>query len=94
MKKNKFIIAVCVKLWFLLYSVLGVILGFCCSGYLHAHISYLDDSCQTCLLLLAVDKDLFFKLSECKDKIKEVWFQQFSSICVQDKSKSYERMKA
>jgi len=45
---------------------------FFCSGYLHAHISYLDDSCQTCLLLLAVDKDLFFKLSECRDKIKEV----------------------
>jgi len=46
---------------------------FCCSGYLHAHISYLDDTCQTCLLLLAVDKDLFFKLSECRDKIKEAF---------------------
>lgn len=43
-----------------------------CSGYLHAHISYLDPGCNACLLLLSVDKDVFFKLSECKHKIQEV----------------------
>lgn len=42
------------------------------SGYLHAYISYLDESCDACLLLLTVDKDLFFTLSDCKRKIMEV----------------------
>ena len=41
-------------------------------GFLQAHISYLDDSCQTCLLLLSVDRDSFFALSECKNRIREV----------------------
>ncbi|KAK3102519.1 hypothetical protein FSP39_011920 [Pinctada imbricata] len=41
------------------------------SGYLQAHISYLDESCQTCLLLLTVDRESFFTLSDCKNKIKE-----------------------
>jgi len=63
-------------------NLIGLYLGFCCSGYLHAHISYVDDSCQTCLLLLAVDKDLFHKLSECKDKIKEVLDFVIWLICV------------
>ncbi|PVD24522.1 hypothetical protein C0Q70_15005 [Pomacea canaliculata] len=40
------------------------------SGYLQAHVSYLDSDCQVCLLLLSVDRDSFFTLSECKDKIK------------------------
>ncbi len=42
------------------------------SGYLHAHISYLDEACQSCLLLLTVDRDMFFTLAECKTKIQEV----------------------
>lgn len=42
------------------------------SGYLQAHISYLDEGCQTCLLLLSVDRESFFTLSECKNKILEV----------------------
>lgn len=41
------------------------------SGFLQAHVSYLDESCQTCLFLLTVDRDSFFTLSECKSKIKQ-----------------------
>ncbi|OWF35302.1 vacuolar fusion protein MON1 homolog A-like [Mizuhopecten yessoensis] len=41
------------------------------SGFLQAHISYLDDRCETCLLLLSVDRESFFILSECRNKIKE-----------------------
>lgn len=41
------------------------------SGFLHAHISYLDDSCPACLLLLTVDKELFYSLQECRRKIVE-----------------------
>ncbi|XP_013380579.1 vacuolar fusion protein MON1 homolog A [Lingula anatina] len=39
------------------------------SGFLHAYVSYLDPGCQTCLLLLTVDRDMFFTLSECRQKI-------------------------
>uniref|UniRef100_H2Y9Z2 Vacuolar fusion protein MON1 homolog n=1 Tax=Ciona savignyi TaxID=51511 RepID=H2Y9Z2_CIOSA len=38
-------------------------------GYLHAHISYLDDNCQTCLLLLSADVNSFFTLSDAKKKV-------------------------
>lgn len=41
-------------------------------GFLHAHVSYLADDCQACLLLLSVEKDVFFTLSEAKQKITEV----------------------
>ncbi|KAG8232572.1 hypothetical protein J437_LFUL012948 [Ladona fulva] len=41
------------------------------SGYLHGHVSYLSDDCQACLLLLTVDRDVFFTLSEAKQKIVE-----------------------
>ncbi|CAG9761924.1 unnamed protein product [Ceutorhynchus assimilis] len=41
------------------------------SGYLYAHVSYLADDCQACLLLLTVEKDVFFPLSEAKQKIVE-----------------------
>ena len=44
----------------------------CHSGYLHGHVSYLDEECRVCLLLLSVNKDSFFTLSECRKKIKEV----------------------
>ena len=36
------------------------------SGYMHAHVSYLAEDCQACLLLLTVDRDVFFTLSEAK----------------------------
>lgn len=41
-------------------------------GFLHAHVSYLADDCQACLLLLSVEKDCFFTLSDAKQKITEV----------------------
>lgn len=41
------------------------------NGYLHAHISYLSDDCEACLLLMSVDKDMFFQLSDAKKKITE-----------------------
>ncbi|XP_005090495.1 protein SAND [Aplysia californica] len=40
-------------------------------GFLQAHVSYLDEECHTCLLLLSVDIEAFYILSECKAKIKE-----------------------
>ncbi|XP_033631186.1 protein SAND-like [Asterias rubens] len=40
------------------------------TGFLHAHISYLDNS-KACLLLLTVDKMMFFELAQCKEKILE-----------------------
>ncbi|KAI8764181.1 vacuolar fusion protein MON1 A [Biomphalaria glabrata] len=41
------------------------------AGFLQAHVSYLDEECQTCLLLLSVDIEAFYTLSECKAKIQE-----------------------
>ncbi|GFU35335.1 vacuolar fusion protein MON1 homolog A [Nephila pilipes] len=41
------------------------------SGFLHGHISYLDETNKVCLLLLSVDKDKFFELKECRNKIVE-----------------------
>lgn len=41
------------------------------SGYLYGHVSYLAEDCQACLLLLTVEKDVFFTLSEAKQKIVE-----------------------
>lgn len=41
-------------------------------GFLHAHVSYLSDDCQACLMLLSVEKDVFFTLSDAKQKITEV----------------------
>lgn len=41
------------------------------NGYLYAHVSYLADDCQACLLLLSVDPNVFFTLSDAKKKITE-----------------------
>lgn len=41
------------------------------NGFLHAHVSYLAEDCQACLLLLSVERDVFFTLSEAKKKITE-----------------------
>ncbi|XP_060532485.1 vacuolar fusion protein MON1 homolog A [Cylas formicarius] len=41
------------------------------SGFLYAHVSYLAEDCQACLLLLTVEKDVFFTLREAKQKIVE-----------------------
>jgi hypothetical protein len=42
------------------------------SGCLHAHISYLDDSCDVCLVLLTVNPEHFQILSDFKQTIGEV----------------------
>jgi hypothetical protein len=71
----------------------GHLLCFYFSGYLHGHVSYLSDDCQACLLLLTVDRDAFFILSEAKQKISEVRFhsgtQGFSCYTDNDKSCCY-----
>ncbi|XP_018328739.1 vacuolar fusion protein MON1 homolog A [Agrilus planipennis] len=40
-------------------------------GFLYGHVSYLSEDCQACLLLLTVDREAFFTLSEAKQKIVE-----------------------
>ncbi|XP_062510405.1 protein SAND-like isoform X2 [Corticium candelabrum] len=50
------------------------------TGYLHAHVSYLEDDCPACLLLLSTEKDKFFTLSDCKKNIVE---RMKSSGCMQ-----------
>lgn len=40
-------------------------------GFLHAHVSYLTDSCPACLLLLTLDRNAFFDLSSARAKIIE-----------------------
>jgi len=39
------------------------------SGFLHAHVSYLTETCNACLLMLTTERDIFFELSEAKHKI-------------------------
>lgn len=41
------------------------------SGYLYAHISYLEDNCPACLLLLSTDRNAFFELAETRLKTLE-----------------------
>ncbi|KAI4466580.1 sand protein-related [Holotrichia oblita] len=41
------------------------------SGFLYGHVSYLSEDCQACLLLLTVERDVFFTLSEAKQRIVE-----------------------
>ncbi|XP_058815140.1 vacuolar fusion protein MON1 homolog A [Topomyia yanbarensis] len=41
------------------------------TGFLHAHVSYLAEDCQACLLLLSIERDVFFVLSEAKRKITD-----------------------
>jgi len=41
-------------------------------GCLHAHISYLDDACDVCLVLMTVNPEHFEILSDFKQRIGEV----------------------
>lgn len=41
------------------------------NGFLHAHVSYLDDSCEACLLLMSVNIESFEELSSAKKNISE-----------------------
>lgn len=58
------------------------------SGYLYAHVSYLQDDCPACLLLLSTDRNAFFELSECKVKILER-MQKFN--CIEHLTKAAKR---
>lgn len=42
---------------------------------MQAHISYLSEDCQACLLLITVDRENFFELSEAKNRIVMVNLQ-------------------
>lgn len=39
------------------------------TGFLHAHVSYIDEDCTACLLLISNNKDAFFELSKCRTQI-------------------------
>lgn len=43
------------------------------NGFMHAHVSYLSEDCEACLLLMSVERDhsVFSELSEAKRKITE-----------------------
>lgn len=41
------------------------------NGFLHAHVSYLSDDCEACLLLLSADSESFFALSNAKQNITD-----------------------
>ncbi|XP_017486336.1 PREDICTED: vacuolar fusion protein MON1 homolog A [Rhagoletis zephyria] len=58
------------------------------NGYLYAHVSYLTDDCQACLLLLSVDPNVFFTLSDAKRRITE---KLRSSKCLEAISKEIEK---
>ena len=42
------------------------------TGFLHAHVSYLPNDSPACLLLFSTDKEKFFSLQDCQQKIVEV----------------------
>jgi len=63
-----------VDLLWLAWLQYGCDLTYClyyCSGYLYAHISYLQEDCPACLLLLSTDRNAFFELAGTKQKILE-----------------------
>jgi len=41
------------------------------NGFLYAHVSYLADDCEACLLLLSVNNESFFDLSKAKKNITD-----------------------
>ncbi|XP_061430010.1 LOW QUALITY PROTEIN: vacuolar fusion protein MON1 homolog A-like [Lethenteron reissneri] len=41
------------------------------SGFFYAHVSYLDDACNLCLLLLCADREAFFTASDCRRRALE-----------------------
>ncbi len=42
------------------------------TGFLHTYVSYLPHDSPACLLLFSTDKEKFFELQECQNKIAEV----------------------
>lgn len=45
------------------------------TGFLHAYVSYLSEDCPACLLLLTVNKDIFYPLSEAKQRLVRNYHQ-------------------
>lgn len=41
------------------------------AGFFHAHISYLEPASQLCLILVSTEREDFFNMSDCKQKIME-----------------------
>lgn len=44
------------------------------NGFLHAHVSYLTEDCDACLLLMSTERDVFFDLQNAKKKITDVGY--------------------
>ncbi len=42
------------------------------TGFLHAHVSYLPNDSPACLLLFSANKEKFFEMQECQQRIIEV----------------------
>ncbi|KAH9504805.1 Vacuolar fusion protein MON1 A [Bulinus truncatus] len=57
------------------------------AGFLQAHVSYLDEECQVCLMLLSVDIEAFYILSECKAKIQERLFKSGALLAISNSLK-------
>ncbi|XP_053329705.1 vacuolar fusion protein MON1 homolog B-like isoform X2 [Spea bombifrons] len=60
-------------------------------GYFYAYISYLDPECTVCLVLLSTDKESFYAVSACKQRIQETMEAQNSlqALCAALRSSSY-----
>lgn len=59
-------------IWWWDKSLYRILVMSLCSGYLYGHVSYLSEGCDACLLLLTVDREHFYALSQAKQKITEV----------------------
>lgn len=55
------------------------------NGFMHAHVSYLAEDCQACLLLLTVDRDVFSTLSEAKQVRERAQHQQLLTELTQNR---------
>ncbi len=48
------------------------------TGFLHAHVSYLPNDNPACLLLFSANKEKFFDMQDCQQRIIEVSFSEES----------------
>ena len=68
----------CVHVW-VIYSHLSLCLY---RGFLHAHVSYLSESSPACMMLLSNDREKFFTLQECRQKIVTVSHPIHQYACI------------
>ncbi|CAH2058207.1 unnamed protein product, partial [Iphiclides podalirius] len=54
------------------------------TGFLHGHVSYISEDCQACLLLLTVQRDAFYPLSQAKHTIAEKLIRSKSVSAIND----------